>query len=216
MNQLHNNEILICDDVFKYVILPYLTIYDLLKIVTTNKQFKKLIQNIIPDHPYNLHNAVWEGPKLNILFRDNPFILPRNPQNYIYVGANLTNANLTNANLTNANLTNANLNGANLSLANLSYVILKNANLENANLKNSDLINANLENANLMYTNLHNISLIDANLTNANLKNANLKNANLLDANLTNVRTYDHDFHKKYPDTILFDFEDDGSGGNDY
>jgi uncharacterized protein YjbI with pentapeptide repeats len=120
-----HNEIPICDDVFKHVLLPFLTIYDLLKSVTTTKQFKKLIQNIIPDHPYNLHNAIWEGPSQPYYFHDrryciNPFIIPENPQNYIWVGANLNGANLNGANLNGANLNGANLNGADLDGADLT------------------------------------------------------------------------------------------------
>jgi uncharacterized protein YjbI with pentapeptide repeats len=157
-----HNEIPICDDVFKHVLLPFLTIYDLLKIVTTTKQFKKLIQNMIPDHPYNLHNAVWEGPRLGY---NNPFILPQNLHNYILVGADLALSNLKYANLTNANLTNANLRGANLKGANLT-----NANLRGANLTDANLSDANLENANLHYVNI----------TGINLENANKKNATFL------------------------------------
>jgi uncharacterized protein YjbI with pentapeptide repeats len=125
-----HNEIPICDDIFKYALIPYLTIYDLLRIVTTNKQFKKLIQNIIPDHPYNLHNAIWEGPKLNRwkYYYCNPFILPENPQNYIWVGANLEYTNIEGANLENANLSNVKLLCSCISDANL-----RNANLRNAN-----------------------------------------------------------------------------------
>ena len=112
------NEIPICDDVFKHVLLPFLTIYDLLKIVTTNKQFKKLIQNTISNHPYNLHNAIQEGPR-NRQYERNPFILPKNPQNYIWVGANLEGAILIGADLYDANLTDANLTDSNLEGANL-------------------------------------------------------------------------------------------------
>jgi uncharacterized protein YjbI with pentapeptide repeats len=179
-----HNEIPICDDVFKHVLLPFLTIYDLLKSVTTTKQFKKLIQDIIPDHPYNLHNAIWEGPILSYHYYDNryyinPFILPENPQNYIWVGANLENANLTGANITGANITGADLSYANLSYANLSYANLSYANLRGATLTYSDLQCANLKNANLQCADLR-----GANLQCANLYRANFTYADIIDANL--------------------------------
>jgi hypothetical protein len=156
-----HNEIPICDGVFKHVLLPFLTIYDLLKIVTTTKQFKKLIQNIIPDHPYNLHNAIWEGPRVPYYYYDNryyinPFILPENPQNYIWVGANLKGARLTNANLYSANLRGAILTNANLENAILTNANLADADLRYANLTNANLTNANLTNAKTNYILLHN------------------------------------------------------------
>jgi uncharacterized protein YjbI with pentapeptide repeats len=210
MNQLHNNEIPICDDVFKYVILQYLTIYDLLKIVRTNKQFKKLIQNIIPDHPYNLHNAIWEGPKLNRwkYYYCNPFILPENPQNYIWVGANLGGADLGGAIIKFANLRNANLTGTNLRNANLRGANLRGANLEDADLYNADLYYINLSYCDLTGANLSYCVLIDANLSYCDLTGANLSycvliDANLRDANLRGARTNNPIFHKQNPETIL-------------
>jgi uncharacterized protein YjbI with pentapeptide repeats len=194
-----HNEIPICDDVFKHVLLPFFTIYDLLKIVTTNKQFKKLIQNIIPDHPYNLHNAIWEGPILtyhycsNICYHNNPFILPENPQNYIWVGANLEGTSLINANLFGANLFGANLFGANLYRANLRGADLKNANLTDANLRGADLTGANLTGADLN----------NADLWNANITGADLTDADLNNAYINGAKTNDPIFHKKYPETIL-------------
>jgi uncharacterized protein YjbI with pentapeptide repeats len=186
-----HNEIPICDDVFKHVLLPFFTIYDLLKIVTTNKQFKKLIQNIIPDHPYNLHNAIWEGPRLpNTVWEGSrlansasPFILPENPQNYIFVSANLKYANLSGANLKNANLRGANLEGANLTYSNL----------RNANLRYVCLTGANLS-----YVYFRNTNLRYAILRYVKLKGTNLKGANLKGAKTNYIL-----LHKKYRKTIL-------------
>jgi hypothetical protein len=201
-----HNEIPICDDVFKHVLLPFFTIYDLLKIVTTTKQFKKLIQDIISDHPYNLHNAVWEGPKQFEYYPDgnynddddddddiyylSPFILPENPQNYIWVGANLRYVDLHSVNLKNANLRGvdlccASLTSIDLRYTDLSYANLSCADLRYANLSYANLTYADLENADLSYANLYRANLPRADLTGADLTGADLTSANLAYANLS-------------------------------
>jgi uncharacterized protein YjbI with pentapeptide repeats len=56
-------------------------------------------------------------------------MLPQNPQNYIWVGANLKDIKITHSDLSVANLRGTNLRGTNL-----SYSDLRNANLKHANL----------------------------------------------------------------------------------
>jgi uncharacterized protein YjbI with pentapeptide repeats len=201
------NEIPISDDVFKFVLLQFLTIYDLLKIVTINKQFKKIKQNIIQDHPYNLHNAIWEGPVYSRHWCS-PFILPQNPHNYIFVGADLRCANFKGANFKGADLKGADLRSANLSSANLSGANLSGADLRGANLRGANLTAANLEGADLKFADLKGANLNGADLKFADLRGADLNGADLFGATLwgtylKGAKTNNPEFHKKYSETIL-------------
>jgi len=167
------------DDIFLNCILnPHFTLPELLTIYLTCKQFCRVIQPIIKNHPLNFSNAVWEGPKQKYAQYDNRYILPKNLMNSLFMNTNISNITFIKANFTNANLSNANLSWSYLFEANLFE-----ANLSNTNLYWSYLVNANLSGANLSGANLS-----GANLSWADLSGADLSDANLSGADFTNIK----------------------------
>jgi hypothetical protein len=160
------------DVLLQYKIFPRLTVLELILLFLTNKRFTKLLKPIIESHPDFYYKAVWQGPKLNRWYLNNPFILPDSLQYCFMEEADLSRANLTYAIIIIADLSRANLTKANLTGANLTDAILIGANLRGANLIGADLTKANLTGANLT----------DAILIGANLRGADLTNTNLTGA----------------------------------